>query len=364
MRRGDPDRPLFIPRTEEVAAQFAAFDHEWQALEPAFLRVAEGGKLDVDRGRIETFVATVNRLVGTIERDSTDTTRLLRRIQLALVALAMIGTIALIYLSFLFVLRPVHRLEDGLRRMALGDLGTRLPVASPDEFGALAEGFNHMAARLEQSYRTLEARVADKTRSLAEQNGRLTTLYDMTAYLNASTSIEDLCRGFVRRLMGVTGASAGFVRLVSRADGTLHRFVAEGLSESFLERESCIACGECACGDAVTHEAAVIHNLRGQRLPFAVNLPHCRDAGFGTVAAFPIITQRQALGVYNLFFAQPQDLSSETRHMLESLGQHLGAAIESMRLASRDRELAVAEGPCAAFEGCVCTIRLRNRSPS
>jgi len=343
LRSGDPRRPLFVPHTQEIDQQFAAFDREWRKLEPAFGRVAQGAPLGVDRREIEAFVATVNRLVATIERDSTDTTRLLRQIQLALVALAMVGTCSLIYLSFLFVIHPVHRLEDGLRRMALGDFGARLPVVSKDEFGALAEGFNDMAERLEHSYRVLEARVAEKTRSLAEQNGRLSTLYDMTTYLNATSSIEDVCQGFLRRLIGVTGAAAGFVRLVAREGGTLHRFVGEGLPANFLERESCIASGECACGDAVTHEAAVIHVLRGQRMPFSVSLPHCRDAGFGTVAAFPIIAHRQVLGVYNLFFVEAKEISSEARHMLESLGQHLGAAIENMRLASRERELAVAE---------------------
>lgn len=343
LREGDPRRPLFVPQTVEIGREFVAFDREWRALEPVFRHVALGAALDVQRRQIESFVGTVDRLVATIERDSTETTRLLRRIQFVLVALAMAGTFALIFLSFRFVIRPVHRLEEGLRRMALGDFAVRLPVTSNDEFGSLAEGFNHMAEHLELSYRTLEARVADKTRSLAEQNGRLATLYDMTSYLNASSSLEDLCRGFLRRLIVATGASAGLVRLVSREDGSMFRFVDEGLPASFLERESCIARGECACGDAATREGAVIHVLRRQPLPFAVSLPHCRDAGFGTVAALPITAHREAVGVYNLFFADARELSSETRHMLESLGQHLGAAIENMRLASRERELAVAE---------------------
>jgi len=343
LREGDPLRPLYVPMTKEIDSQFAAFDREWHALAPAFRRVSLGAPLDVQREQIEGFVGTVDRLVATIERDSIETTRLLRQIQLVLVALAMIGTLALIYLSFRFVIRPVHRLEHGLRRMALGDFAARLPVKSKDEFGALAAGFNHMAEHLEHSYRTLEARVADKTRSLAEQNGRLATLYDMTAYMNASSSLEDLCRGFLRRLMVATGASAGLVRLVSREDGSMFRYVDEGLPGSFLERESCIGRGECACGDAARREGAVIHVLSGHPLPFAVSLPHCRDAGFGTVAALPITAHREVLGVYNLFFADARELSSETRHMLESLGHHFGAAIENIRLASRERELAVAE---------------------
>jgi two-component system, NarL family, nitrate/nitrite sensor histidine kinase NarX len=343
LRQGDPARPLFVPRTDPIVSRLDLLDREWRMLEPAFRRVALGAPLGLERSNIDAFVATVDQLVQAIEQDSAQTARLLRTIQVALVALAVAGTVALIALSFLIVIRPVRRLEDGLQRMAQGRFEARLPVESSDEFGSLSEGFNRMAERLEQSYRTLEARVTEKTRSLAEQNARLGTLYDMTAYLNASSSIEELCRGFLRRLIVATGSAGGLVRLVSRDGDTLHRFVEQGLGEAFLERETCIGRNECACGDAATHGVPVIHVLRGRRLPFPVSLPHCSEAGFGTIAAFPIAAHRQVLGVYNLFFTDAREIASETRHMLESLGQHLGTAIENVRLASREREVAIAE---------------------
>jgi two-component system nitrate/nitrite sensor histidine kinase NarX len=49
------------------------------------------------------------------------------------------------------------------------------------------------------------------------------------------------------------------------------------------------------------------------------------------------------LGIFNLFFREARELTSEERHMLESLGQHLGVSIESLRLVSRERELAASE---------------------
>jgi len=221
LRTGDPARPLFVPKTPEIDAEFRLLDAEWAALKPVLLAAAERGTGSGERRRVEQFVATVNRLVATLERNIAETTNLLRGIQLALVALAVIGATALIYLSFLFIIRPVHQLEDGLKRMGEGDLSARLPVESTDEFGQLALGFNQMAAQLEQSYRTLESRVEEKTRSLGRQNTRLATLYDMTAFLNAPSSQEDLCRGFLRRLIAVTGAVSGAVRLVARDGETL-----------------------------------------------------------------------------------------------------------------------------------------------
>jgi len=343
LRHGDPARPLFVPDTAAIATAFAEFDRGWAALKPRLERVAGGSAPGVARPEFERFVSVVNRLVVTLERDIAQTTSLLRSIQLALVALAIAGAVALIYLAFLFIIRPVHQLEEGLQRMAKGEFAVRLPVESTDEFGALARGFNDMAEHLQESYRTLEGRVADKTRSLAEQNARLATLYDMTAFLNAPHSLENLCRGFLTRMLATTGAAAGAVRLLSRESDTLHLFIHEGMTPEFAEKEHCLHRHECACGEAVARSAATIHTLGGKRIPITLTLPHCREAGFSVVAAVPVAAQRQVLGVFNLFYRDPHETSREERHMLESLGAHLGVAIESLRLASRDRELAIAE---------------------
>jgi two-component system, NarL family, nitrate/nitrite sensor histidine kinase NarX len=342
LRHGDPGRPLFVPKTDAIAAQFAVFDREWAVLKPALERAAAGDPQALSRPGIERFVGEVNAFVATLEQDITRTTSLLRTIQLALVALAIVGAVALIYLSFLFIIRPVHQIEDGLRRMGEGDFAARVPVESKDEFGALAEGFNHMAAHLEESYRLLEGRVAEKTRSLAAQNARLATLYDMTAFLNAPNTQEELCRGFLRRLLVTTGAAAGAVRLVSRDGETLHLFVEEGLPASFAAKEHCLQRGECACGEAAAKGAGIVHFLGGKRSPITMTLPHCREAGFALVSAYPIAAQQQVLGVYNLFHRELREIGSEERHMLDSLGQHLGVAIESLRLVSSERELAIA----------------------
>ncbi|MCX7893733.1 MAG: type IV pili methyl-accepting chemotaxis transducer N-terminal domain-containing protein, partial [Burkholderiales bacterium] len=251
---GDPARPLFLPKSASVDAQMRALDEAWSALAPRL--VAEERP---DRAQVEGFVNLVNTLVRTIEDDVASSTSLLRATQFGLIALAIAGAVALMYLSFLFVVRPVNRLQEGLARMARADFSVRVPVESRDEFGALAEGFNTMAAELTGLYANLEARVAEKTRSLAEQNARLATLYDMTAFLNAPHPLEELCRGFVRRLVQATGAQAGAVRLSNGDAGPVHMFVAEGLPERFLAAEQQLACGECACGDAAERGRVVVH---------------------------------------------------------------------------------------------------------
>lgn len=87
------------------------------------------------------------------------------------------GALCLCVFAVGFVLvtlhRPIRELLVGTARVARGDLGYRLPVRSTDEVGLLSASFNRMTERLEQAQddleswnRTLEKRVAEKTRDL------------------------------------------------------------------------------------------------------------------------------------------------------------------------------------------------------
>ncbi len=76
------------------------------------------------------------------------------------------------------MVKSVHQLEAGAARIADGDLTTRVPVRSRDEFGRLAGSFNHMAEQLaEHQARLLEQERVGKEREierrlLEAENGR------------------------------------------------------------------------------------------------------------------------------------------------------------------------------------------------
>jgi len=68
---------------------------------------------------------------------------------------------------------PLRDLEGGARRLAAGNLEEAIPVRAEDEFGRLARSFNAMTAALARSRaelqdwaRTLEQKVAERTRAL------------------------------------------------------------------------------------------------------------------------------------------------------------------------------------------------------
>jgi two-component system, NtrC family, sensor kinase len=64
------------------------------------------------------------------------------------------------------VVRPVQVLRHGAARIGAGELGHRIDVRTGDELEALADEFNNMAARLQESYAGLEQKVAERTHEL------------------------------------------------------------------------------------------------------------------------------------------------------------------------------------------------------
>lgn len=184
LEQGDPRRPLSLPKDDDVRAQMSKLRQSWQHdIKPRIARILETPQrseqdriLAEYRPAVENFVDSVNELVAMVEHSNARATTLLRSFQIGLVSLALIGTILLVHLFSLIVIRPVSRLREGIQRMGKADFAVRLPVTSRDELGELADGFNRMADQLQDIYATLEQRVDEKTRSIEVKNRELAAL--------------------------------------------------------------------------------------------------------------------------------------------------------------------------------------------
>jgi signal transduction histidine kinase len=65
---------------------------------------------------------------------------------------------------------PIQTLRKGAARIGSGDLGQRISIKTGDELEALGDQFNRMAVQLQDSYRTLEYKVEERTRQLELAN--------------------------------------------------------------------------------------------------------------------------------------------------------------------------------------------------
>jgi len=347
--QNDPHRSLSLYKDNDVREQMNKLQQNWyDNIKPGIRRIlnspqreAQEEMLEDFQPVLEKFVGSVDVLVGMVESNNALVATLLRSFQIGLASLALIGTVLLIRLFYLMVVRPITRLQEGLQRMGEGDFDVRLPITSRDEFGELANGFNQMAAQLQEIYATLEQRIVEKTHSIEIKNRELMALYDVAVILNSSTAIKPLCGIVLDKLSVLVGSHDGVVRLIDHTGKQLKIVATHGVSKSFLAEGNCLTVGDSLCGN-VTYDGVVINSDFAIPATPAVQYA-CKQDGFQAVVAVPIRSKQQLKGMLNLFFKDPRILSPSEILLLESVGQHLGIAFENQRLIAREKEMAVSE---------------------
>lgn len=341
LRNGDPSRPLFIPDNQACIERFAEVERAWLPLRGKLL-ASEGGP--ALRAQADQFVSTVDAFVSAIEHAIATRTALLGGLCFGLVVLVAAASVVFVSGTLVWIVRPLQRLRDGLATMAARDFSQRIDERnSVEEFSSLANGFNQMADALQLSYAGLEAKVAAKTADLARQNERLAALYDVALLAAAHhASMEDLAQSFAQKICRIAGADAAAVRLATEDGERLMLLGQVRLPQQMSEAEHCVRMGECACGEHLeTATSARVIPIRqlGPR-----TLKHCEAAGYQTVIAIPMRTQQQrALGEVELFYYSERPIPELERHLLDALVGQVASQLENLRLAARDREMAVSE---------------------
>jgi signal transduction histidine kinase len=89
-------------------------------------------------------------------------------------AIFLLAALALaLFAGLLFARRmvvPIRALQEGAVRIGRGNLTQHIAIKTNDELEALGDEFNKMAARLQESYATLERKVEERTRQLELAN--------------------------------------------------------------------------------------------------------------------------------------------------------------------------------------------------
>ncbi|WP_022666646.1 PAS domain S-box protein [Desulfospira joergensenii] len=114
---------------------------------------------------------------------------------------ALMITLALMFLTRRLT-RPLDELVQGIEKIGKGNLDTRIPVQSNDEFGRLAEGFNQMTRRLQESLKALK-HSEEHFRALIENSNDMIWIVDSQAcYTYVSPSTRRILGYSPEELMG------------------------------------------------------------------------------------------------------------------------------------------------------------------
>jgi len=151
-------------------------DVAWQKL----IELLKGGIDQKLNELIEVAVADETAEVLRIDADASQLLTRLERISQIHAALAILTTLALVFLLVRGLRAPLAELLQGTRKLAEGDLSHRITVSGRDEFAELGQSFNAMATdlqahqkALQDAHANLETIVEERTEELRQANESL-----------------------------------------------------------------------------------------------------------------------------------------------------------------------------------------------
>ncbi|MCP3905262.1 MAG: HAMP domain-containing protein [Planctomycetes bacterium] len=152
------------------------------------------------------------------------------------------------------VLRPVQKLREGTRRIARGDLDTRIDVGGGHELAQLADAFNGMVEDL----RTAQAEVTEWSQKLeekvSEKTEALQRAQHQVLHMEKMTSLGKLSASVAHELNNPLSGMLTYARLIRRelADQPL-----EPQARKDLDQYAGVIDKECKrCGEIVTNLVA------------------------------------------------------------------------------------------------------------
>lgn len=238
------------------------------------------------------------------------------------------------------LLQPLAHLRNWALRMRGGNLSARIPVPDRGEFAELARDINSLAESLQTLTQDMDRQVQLQTDRLEQKTRSLEVLYDISATVNSSRDLDDLLTRFLSTLMKIVNARAAAVRLLQ--DNNMMRLVASiGLEEGVAERERLMPINSCVCGAAVSAgqvQCQTDVSKCGAQIGRPL-LPHQELE----MIAVPLQYRGKTLGVYNLFVdPNPRNQQwQDWRSLLNTIGQHLGMAIEKAHLDAASQRLSI-----------------------
>ncbi|RME85860.1 MAG: GAF domain-containing protein [Caldilineae bacterium] len=238
--------------------------------------------------------------------------------------LVLLGLLASVSLHRI-VIRPLRMIREGTALFAAGNLRHRFHIKTGDELEELAEAFNQMASRVEQSYAELEDRVAERTRELVALNR-------IAATVNRSLNLDETLPAVLDEVVALCGADAADIRVLE--NGGLCLRAGRGLSQAFVAQDGHLSPGRCLCGLAAQTNSS--HSL-GDLNEIADVAAPCLAEGFLSGLAVPVLVKNQVVGVMHLGSRRAHAFDGRHQGLLEAVGQHVGLAIEKERLYQGER---------------------------
>ena len=261
--------------------------------------------------------------------------------RLALVLLAALGfaVLAGMFLAGRMV-GPIQALRAGAARIGKGDLSQQIAIKTGDELEALANQFNDMAGRLQESYAGLEQKVELRThevqtrsRELAQSVQELRALGEVTQAVTSTLDLETVLSTIVAKAVQLSGTEAGSIYVSDPTTHEFHQRATQGMSEALiaeLNRQG-VGLGEKTIADAAAQRTPVqVADLK--EMPPSPLMNILLRAGYRALLVVPLLGPEGIIGVLVVRRKEPGEFPVHTVDLLQTFAAQSVLAIQNANL--------------------------------
>lgn len=221
-------------------------------------------------------------------------------------------------------------------------------LAGEDLIGTLVLVHDEAGAFDAEDLRLLEAlggqasvaiRNARLYEELARRHRELAALYAVAEVTNRRLGLQELLQRVLDRVIEVTHAAGGAIRLLDPSVQEVVLAAHQGLSEAYVRAAGRIPLGEEIVGWVVrSGEPTLSEDMWTDPRVAPGSLELLREVGHRSLVQVPLRVQERVVGTLGVAARTPGFFDQDDLRLLNAIGQHLAVAIDNARLAQEALE--------------------------